>query len=301
VHGRDYSIGGCGVHTQLRGRNLRRQPLVQIEDPRKIILENVALYGGSGEDSIDILQTGTSESRMHYERVWVSGMYSKKPSVGGLQVRNLGKGAVITGLHVNGNQHFIDSSRAMILMNTSFEGTLIVEGKEAVRDGLLGFMTRLATINTHGLDVRDSQNLVVSDYYVESADRMMEFSGHPGDPAGRVTLQMAKSHCAQNPVIRVQNFHGRIALGPSMFYPGGINPATITQQGTNPCDFILMACQAYDVTPRLELRGSAQGTLLENTGQGMDGNELPEGALGKVAEALDDLRRLGTADLTLNF
>jgi len=32
-----------------------------------------------------------------------------------------------------------------------------------------------ATINTHGLDV-DSQSLVVSDYYVESADRMMEFS-----------------------------------------------------------------------------------------------------------------------------
>jgi len=41
--------------------------------------------------------------------------------------------------------------------------------------------------------------------------------------------------------------------------------------------------------------------LLENTGRGMDGNELPEGALGGVAEALDDLRRLGTADLTLNF
>jgi len=274
---------------------------VQIEDPRKLIMENVAIYCGSGEDSIDILQTGTGKSRMHYERVWVSGMYSKKPSVGGLQVRSLAKGAVITGLHVNGNQHFIDSSRAMILMNTSFEGTLIVEGKEAVRDGVLGFMTRLATINTHGLDVRDSQSLVVSDYYVESADRMMEFSGHPGDPAGRVTLQMAKSHCTQNPVIRVENFHGRIALGPSMFYPGGINPATITQQGTNRCDFILMACQAYDVTPKLELRGSAQGTLLENTGQGMDGNELPEGALGGVAEALDDLRRLGTADLTLNF
>jgi len=85
-----------------------------------------------------------------------------------------------------------------------------------------------------------------------------------------------------------------------MFYPV-INPATITQQGKNRCDFMLTACQAYDVRPRLELRGNAQGTFLENTGQGMDVNELPERALGKAAEALDDLRRLGTADLTLNF
>jgi hypothetical protein len=86
-----------------------------------------------------------------------------------------------------------------------------------------------------------------------------------------------------------------------MFYPGGISPARITQQGTNPCDFILMACQAYEVTPKIEFAGSAQCTLLENTGQGMGKNKIPKDALIKVAEALDDLRRLGAMDLTLNF
>jgi hypothetical protein len=86
-----------------------------------------------------------------------------------------------------------------------------------------------------------------------------------------------------------------------MFYPGGITPARITQQGTNPCDFILMACQAYEATPKIEFGDSARCTLLENTGTGMGANQIPAGALNRVAEALDDLRRLGAFDLALNF
>jgi hypothetical protein len=228
-------------------------------------------------------------------------MYTKKPFVGGLHVRNLAPGAVITGLHVNGNLHFTESSRAMILMNTSFEGAILVEGKDAVRDGMLGFMTRLGTIVLHGLYVRDSQSIVMSDFYMEQSDRLLDFQGNAGDPVGRVTMQMPKSHCTQNPVIRIQDYRGRIALASAMFYPGGVTPACITQQGTNLCDFLLLACQAYQVTPQLGLSGSAQGTLLGNTGLGMGKNELPGGALDKVAEALDDLRRLGALDLILNY
>ena len=112
---------------------------------------------------------------------------------------------------------------------------------------------------------------------------------------------MPKSHCSQNPVISLQNYRGRVALGPTMFYPGGINPAIITQQGENLCEFILMACQAYEVTPKLEFSGSAKRTLLENTGTGMGKNEIPDGALNHVAAALDDLRKLGALDLELNY
>lgn len=149
--------------------------------------------------------------------------------------------------------------------------------------------------------MKDSQNLVMSDYYVESADRMMEYYGSAGDPAGRITIQMPKSHCSQNPVIQIQNYHGRVAIGPSMFYPGGINPARIMQEGKNRCDLILMACQAYEVTPKIELGDGARCTLLENTGKGMGINEIPDGALGGVAEAMDDLRELGALDLKLNY
>jgi hypothetical protein len=238
---------------------------------------------------------------MHYERVWVFGMYQKQASAKGLHCQNLPAGTVIVADHFNGNVRFTDCAQARLLFNTSFEGAIVVEGRDSRRDGLLGFMTRLATINTNGLYVKDSQNLVMSDYYVESADRMMELLGNPGDPAGRVTLQMPKSHCSQNPVIQVRNYRGRVALGPTMFYPGGVKPALITQQGENPCDFILMACQAYEVTPTFQLSGSGTLTLLGNIGTGMGSNRVSDGGLREVAAALDDLRRLGALDLELNF
>ena len=102
-------------------------------------------------------------------------------------------------------------------------------------------------------------------------------------------------------MISLQNYRGRVALGPSMFYPGGVKPALITQQGENPCEFILMACQAYEVAPKFEFGDRGTLTLLENTGTGMGKNEIPDGALHQVAAALDDLRRLGALDLELNY
>jgi hypothetical protein len=303
VTGQNFYVGGSGTRSRLLWHGPDGGVLVRVQDPKEVTIENLDIgNAGTQKNEIDILQTGSGAStRMRYERVWVFGMYRKQPFVKGLQCRDLPPGTVIVADHFNGNLKFTDCARANLLFNTSFEGAIVVEGKEPQRDGLLGFMTRLATINTNGLFVKDSQNLVMSDYYVESADRMMEFSGKAGDAVGRVTIQMPKSHCSQNPVISLQNYHGHVAIGPSMFYPGGISPARITQQGTNPCDFILMACQAYEVTPKIEFAGSAQCTLLENTGQGMGKNKIPKDALIKVAEALDDLRRLGAMDLTLNF
>jgi type II secretory ATPase GspE/PulE/Tfp pilus assembly ATPase PilB-like protein len=55
-------------------------------------------------------------------------------------------------------------------------------------------------------------SVVMSDYYVESADRLMRLEGSAGDPAGAVTVQMAKSHCSQNPVIEIDGYRGRIAI-----------------------------------------------------------------------------------------
>lgn len=301
IEGQDFYLGGCGVHTQLRGKDLKGQPLVQIDDPHRITLENIAIYGNGGDHSIDILQTGTSDSRIHYERVWFSGMYTKKPLAGGLHVRNLPKGAVVTGLHVTGNQHYSDSSRATILMNTSYEGSIIVDGKEPVRDGMLGFMTRLGTIVLHGLYIRDSQSVVMSDYYMEQSDRLLSFQGNSGDPSGRVTLQMPKSEGHLKPIISMDNYHGRIALGSSMFYPGGPKTVEITQIGENPMQFIYMAGQAYGQKPVFTFASSGKLTLLENAGDGSGPNVIAEGGLRAVADSLDDLRRLGATDLELNW
>ena len=303
VSGRDYCFGGSGTHSRLLWRRAEGGVLVRVNDPQRLTLENLDIgNAGNQNNAVDILQTGSGLSAsIHYERIWVFGMYRKQAGVKGFRARNLPADTAIVADHFNGNVSLTDCARAKLLFNSSYEGAIVVEGRKPQRDGLLGFMTRLATINNNGLYVKDSQSLVMSDYYVESADRMMEFHGSADDPPGKITIQMAKSHCSQNPVIQLENYHGRIALGPSMFYPGEINPAQITQQGTNRCDFVLLGCQAYQVTPRFDSTNSGSITLLENTGSGMGRNQLPEGASEQVAAALDDLRKLDVLDLVLNY
>lgn len=97
----------------------------------------------------------------------------------------------------------------------------------------------------------------------------------------------------------LDNYHGPVALGPSMFYPGGISPARVTQQGANPCSLVLMACQAYDVVPRLEL-DTAKATLVGNRGKAILSHKPSEPNLQAIADALDDLRRLGALDFRFN-
>jgi len=262
--------------------------MVHVHDPVNLAVENLLIgESGSPKNAVDLLQTGSGmPTRMHYDGVKVSGMYTKAPRKG-LRCRNLPQGSTIVADHFNGNVRFTGCSGAKILFNTSFEGMIQVErgeGAQEPRDGMLGFLTRLATINSVGLIVRNSQSIVMSDYYVESAERLMDFQAESGDPAGRITIQMAKSHCSKNPVIDIQNYCGRITLGHSMFYPGGVHPALVTQQGANPCQVQLMACQAYNVSPEFRLSGSAKLTLLENAGRGMGGNQTDADSLGQVRE-----------------
>ena len=80
------------------------------------------------------------------------------------------------------------TGRATVLANCSYEGSVVVEGKDKARDGLLGFQTRLATIVTHGLYLRDNHSIVMSDFYVEQADNGYLFEGAPDDPPGRATI-----------------------------------------------------------------------------------------------------------------
>ncbi len=303
ITGRDYSFGGSGIHSRIIWRGPKDGVTVHVSDPFNVSVENLNIgEAGDQPNSADILQTGTLPSRINYERVWLFGMYQKQPGRKGLLCRDLPSGTAIVGRHVTGNLRFSNCGKASILFNTSFEGAIEVEGKQdGPRDGLLGFMTRLATIEKFGLYLRDSQNIVISDYYVEQSDQMLSFAGNRGDAPGRATIQMAKSHTYKGPVVVSQDYAGRISLGPTMPYPGGVADALYSFQGSNPMDLVFMGCQAYGQKPRFEFSPAIQKVFLENSGEGMGPNEIPTGGLGAVAGALDDLRRLGELDLKLNY
>jgi len=318
ITGQDYFAGGAGFNTQVIWKGAEGGTMIAVHDPQNVTLEQIAVGNhdsGAMNNGADILQTGSDKpSRMTYDGVFVYGMYQKQPLKQGLRFSGLGREAVVVMPHVQGNLHVTDSAQATILANTTFEGSVVVDGKDKRRDGLLGFQTRLATLVTHGLYLKDNHSIVMSDFYVEQADNGYVFEGSPDDPPGRATIQGAKVHFSvpknepgKGTAMTIGNYGGQIFFGHDQFYCEPTN-VRIVQTGDRPLEVFLMAICFYNTKPDIHKSASAQVYLVGN-----DGFKLPEqqteykaddkvdaDALAKIAGAFDDLRRLGETDLKLN-
>jgi len=322
ITGRNYFVGGSGWGTKLAWKGADGGTMVEVRDPQDVVLEDMMIGShdvGEMKNAIDVHQTGSGAgSRMTYDGVYAFGMYQKQPLKKGMRFTNLGAKDVVLMPHVQGNLRFVDCAAATILVNTSYEGSVTTEGKGKERGGLLGFQTRLATVVTHGLYVRDNQNIVMSDFYVESADNGYLFEGSPDLPPGQVTIQGAKVHFptsndpAKNTAFEINNYHGQIFFGPDQFY-GEPKQMRIRQKGDSAVELFLLGCSWYNgPQPDIQIGPAARVSLIANEsyGQGKDGEPAPNAALfseaasasalEKVSAALDDLRRLGEADLRLN-
>jgi hypothetical protein len=295
--------------------------MVEVCDPQHLTLEDLMIGAhdaGAMNNGIDIHQLGsTNGSHMTYDGVYVFGMYQKAPQRKGLRFTNLGENEVVVMPHVQGNVRFANCGRATVLANCSYEGSVVVEGKDLGRDGLLGFQTRLATIVTHGLYLRDNHNIVMSDFYVEQADNGFRFEGAANDPPGRATITGAKFHSftsddpARNTLLDVRGYHGQISIGPYQFYQEP-KRMRMKQEGTVPVDFLVWGSSWYGAKPDLWLgpavRLSAVGNDFHGDAPVNDPlterrffQETPtETACALLSCALDDLRRLGEIDLRFN-
>lgn len=310
VTGANYTLGGSGLKTCLIWKGDPAGTMIAIKDPDHVVLENLNVGShdaGAMINQIDILQTSSGRPcDMTYDNVATYGYYQKKPEVKGLRLVGLPAGSTVHFRHLQGNTHFTDSAQATILVDSSYEGSITVEGKDKRRGGFLGFQMRLTTICTHAVYVRDNQNLVMTDSYVEQADNCYSFQGGPDDPPGRIVIQGPKSHSKAGPVT-IDNYGGAIFLGHNQYYLEP-NPAVIVQSGTQPLDLILAANMFYGTTPEIRHAPNTRLTLLGNqhrdakiadTGVVEDAF-TPEGA-AIAADLLDELRRLGQLDIQLNY
>lgn len=321
VTGKEFFMGGSGWCTQLIWKGPPGGTMVEVRDPHHLTLEDLMIGAhdaGAMNNGIDIHQLGsTKDSHMTYDGVYVFGMYQKAPLRQGLQFTNLGASDVVVMPHVQGNLRFANCGRATVLANCSYEGSVVVEGKDLARDGLLGFQTRLATIVTHGLYLRDNQSIVMSDFYVEQADNGYLFEGAADDPPGRATITGAKFQSftsndpARNTLLDIRGYHGQIAIGPYQFYQEP-KQMRMKQQGTAAVDLLVWGSSWYGAKPDPQLSPAARLSPIGNEfyGQAPDGDPLSErlffrdsptnAALALLADALDDLRRLGETDVRLN-
>jgi hypothetical protein len=321
ITGSDFFVGGSGWCSQLIWKGPEGSVMVEVREPHRVTLEDLMIGAhdaGAMNNRIDIHQPGsTNGSRMTYDGVYVFGMYQKAPLRKGLRFTGLSEKDVVVMPHVQGNLRFVNCGRATVLANCSYEGSVIVEGKDKARDGLLGFQTRLATLVTHGLYLRDNHNLVMSDFYVEQADNGFQFEGAADDPPGRATITGAKFQSftsndpAKNTLLDIRSYHGQIAIGPYQFY---MEPKRMRmkQHGAAPVDLIVWGSSWYGARPDPQLSPSARLSAVGNEFYGTAPEVDPvtermffekaptDAALAQLSRALDDLRRLGEADLRLN-
>lgn len=303
VSGSNYAVGGSGFRAGLVWRGPEDGTIVEVRDPKDVTLEQVNVGShdaGAMKNAADVRLTASGPCLLRLDGVYVFGMYQKQPDRKGFVARDLPKGAVVHALHVQGNLRFADSARARVLIGTSYEGTVTVEGKKRERDGFLGFMTRLCTLSALALRVRDNHSIVMSDFYSENADHHTSLQGAADDPDGRATVMGAKMHLEKNDhgLIDIQGYGGQALFGPNQFYTQP-RPAVITHAGTRPLDLIFLANYFYSTSPDLRLAPAATPAFVANEGPGAD-DRVPPGTLQKVARALDDLRELGRLDLELN-
>lgn len=321
ITGNDFFVGGSGWSTQLIWRGPEGGVMMEVRDAQEVVVEDLmagAHDAGPMNNRADIHQVGSSRgSRVTYDGVYVYGMYQKQPRRQGLLFTDLGEKDVVIMPHVRGNLRFVNCGRATVLANCSYEGSVVVEGKGKARDGFLGFQTRLATIVTHGLYLRDNHNIVMSDFYVEQADNGYLFEGAADDPPGRATLTGAKFHSftsrdpAKNTLLDIRNYRGQISIGPYQFYQEP-KRMRIKQEGAEPLELLVWASSWYGAKPDPQLGSAVKLWAIGNEFYGtapkgepaterMFFQEAPtDASLAKLGATLDDLRRLGEIDLRLN-
>lgn len=303
VSGANYTIGGVFPGGSYPGSRIKwggpqAGIIMKINNPKNITIEQLAVCGE--KDSIDIQQTGTDHnSSIAYNMVTVYGMYMKNTKKG-LQFLNLPHGAKVTLNHINGNIRAVNSSRANILINYHWEGVVTVEGaSESIRDGFMGIQANLATNVNYGIMVKDNQNLVVTNFYVESADRYFSVEGNGNQTEGHVSIAGIKVQTALNPEISIDNYKGRVS-GLCLQYYQAPEQREIKQTGYQPVNLIWIGNNSYSPSVIFNVTPSAKLILIENSWKGSS-NKIPPGGLQLASEVLDDFREMGKNDLYLNY
>lgn len=308
VTGTNYVIGGCGYSTRLIWGGAAGGTMMRVTDPDRVTLENILVghtESGAMNNGVDIEQTSTgASSKMTYEGVYVYGKYQKQPETKGLYFNGLGSNSTVVMNLVEGNLRLSNSACATIIGPVTYEGGITVDGNSAQRTGFLGFMSRLSTLNTYGVDIRGNNNFVISDWYTEQCDNGMSFSGVAGNPEGRITIQGANIDFAGAPTPRlmtINDYQGRIFLGANQVYVSP--PVAIVQTGTRPLNIVLYSILWYNSS----LSFSASTATLNTVGNqgGYDGvppaDSYTAQTLADMSAAMDDLQHLGNLDLDLNY
>jgi hypothetical protein len=333
ITGSDYCVAGAGCCWQTGTRVAWGGPppeeggetaVVRVKNARGVSLEGFRV--GTPSDYFDdpgvvsiLHEASDAPSFVHYDDVGGFGRFRglgphdrvRIGIFGGiLEFDSCGRGTVV-----------VDQFHPSRHPNSKkFQTTLLVKGRDQAvpKDGLVGFMTFYNSQNPFDVTVQDSQSLVVSDYYTEQTWRVLLMKGNQGDTPGRVTLLAHKFHGEHvDDLVNVKNYRGELFLSASPLpqvpitdpeeakkASGGTMsgvkvktvPVVFAHEGDNPFAAVF-ASSMFEGGPPVIRVGPAVTVAVTTSVGGPTPGELTPVAKQLIVSALDDLRRLGKADL----
>ena len=309
VTGSNYVIGGCGYSTRLVWGGAAGGTMMKVTAPSNVTLENILVghtESGAMNNGVDIEQTSVSAaSKMTYEGVYVFGKYQKQPENKGLYFNGLGSNSTVIMNLVEGNLRLSNSACATIIGNVTYEGAITVDDATSARTGFLGFMSRLSTLNTYGVVVRNNNNFVISDWYAEQCDNGLSLSGVAGNPSGRITVQGANSDFAGSTnaqFMTINDYQGQVFFGSNQLY---CDPPvqSVVQTGTRALNIVLFSVLWYNTSLSFSATTATLNTVANQAGYSgtAPADNYTAQTLADMSAAMDDLQHLGRLDMDLNY
>jgi Pectate lyase superfamily protein len=304
VGGADYFVGGIGFGTRLFWAGEKGGVAIHVEMPQRIVLENV-VFGPRNERFTRIRHSATGVSSALYDQIEVNHWNELPPD--GLLCEKLPKGAQVRLGMFSGNLRLRDCGQADVFALIHY-GPATIEGSELPKSGFTGFMFHNAALSRPGdplyaLTVRDNQDLVVADYYMEQSARYLLCEGGKRRGVGHVTLGASKLSTKDAQSVVVHDYEGRIWIsGADAQCDIDLNKTlSLTHEGTRPLCFVAVGNSWCEFEPVVNFGQSASFVRLGNVLRGKRRAPLPDvvppDGLGEAAAGLDDFRRLGAVYL----
>ena len=320
VSGANYGFGGSGYFSRIIFAGSPDDNAINVHPDGKLTVENLMVVrdgcsvkdrnviwvGGKGADIRQFPSKGGS--RVRYHNVYWFGKYCHGPFILGLRLEDLSANDTVLIENTEGNIHSINSGAATILAPISYEGTVWVKG--AARGGILGILTRLATLSQYSIFVEDNQSLIASDFYIEQAvANTITLRGNPGKPPGRITLSDPKLDLARAAgqadasSVNVDNYFGEINFVATQLYPPSLGAQMKVLGGGTTLQIFGCFCNVKEF---VFVPKSMNVNMLSSLGSNGFTSSLSNFPgirhdPARARNALLDLRRLGELDWKLNY